>query len=409
VGIVLSLFHQVESDVRKLVPQDLPALRDANQLQKSTGVSGEIDVTVRAPGHLTDPATIDWMTRFQERVLARHGYPVGSKKTCQQPHDPPELCPAFSLPDLFRSGAGSTGNVKALLDAIPPYFSGAVVARDPVTKQPTTANLAFGIRLMPLDRQEKVVQDIKDAIGDPKLGRPKGVSATVAGLPVLAAEANAKLSSPWWRLGTLLGSLLLVFFVLWLLSGRRVRAAAVPLVPVALAAGWSGAILFVLQIPLNPMSVTLGSLVIAIATEFSVLLNARYRQERATGVDPVVALERAYASTGAAVVASGVTAIAGFAVLIASDISMLRQFGISTVIDLTVSLLGVLFVLPATLLWAEDHAPTRLSDIDPRELVAAAGRGLRGTPGAVRGASRGLRRGRRALARFSLPSLRRRA
>ena len=36
---------EVISDVRELVPQDLPALKDVNTLQKETGVSGEIDVT----------------------------------------------------------------------------------------------------------------------------------------------------------------------------------------------------------------------------------------------------------------------------------------------------------------------------------------------------------------------------
>jgi predicted RND superfamily exporter protein len=36
----------------------------------------------------------------------------------------------------------------------------------------------------------------------------------------------------------------------------------------------------------------------------------------------------------------------------ASDIRMLRDFGIVTVVDLTVSLLGVLLVLPAALIWA---------------------------------------------------------
>ena len=50
--------------------------------------------------------------------------------------------------------------------------------------------------------------------------------------------------------------------------------------------------------------------------------------------------------------ASGVTAIAGFAVLAASDIRMLRDFGILTVVDLSVSLLGVMLVLPAALVWA---------------------------------------------------------
>ena len=67
------------------------------------------------------------------------------------------------------------------------------------------------------------------------------------------------------------------------------------------------------------------------------------------------ALRRAYSRTGAAVLASGATAIAGFAVLIASDIQMLRDFGFVTVIDLAAALLGVMIVLPAALLWIEER------------------------------------------------------
>jgi predicted RND superfamily exporter protein len=103
------------------------------------------------------------------------------------------------------------------------------------------------------------------------------------------------------------------------------------------------------------MSVTLGALVIAISTEFSVLLSSRYRQERERGAGPARAIELTYASTGAAVLASGTTAIAGFAALIASDIRMLRDFGIVTVVDLSVALLGVMIVLPAALIWAEQR------------------------------------------------------
>ncbi len=72
-------------------------------------------------------------------------------------------------------------------------------------------------------------------------------------------------------------SILLVAF-----RGDR-RRALVPLVPIVLATGWSALVLFALRIPLNPMSVTLGALVIAISTEFSVLLSERHRQERAAG------------------------------------------------------------------------------------------------------------------------------
>jgi uncharacterized protein len=366
VGLALETQSEVVSDIRELVPQDLQALEDVNALQEETGVSGEIDVAVRADD-ITDPGVVAWMTRFQDGVLRAHGYRPG--KRCGQEKDPPELCPALSLPDLWSTAGAGRNEVRRLLDAVPRYFSQGVVTRDRAT-----ANLAFGIRLMPLERQKDVVDDIKR-----RLDPPDGVEATVVGLPVLAAEANAALSSPWRRALTLLAALLGVFLVL-LAVRRSARAAAVPLIPIALATGWSGGVLFVLgllpgpfEVDLNPMSVTLAALVIAISTEFSVLLTSRYRQERAAGAGPSRAIELTYASTGAAVLASGATAIAGFGVLIVSDIRMLRDFGIVAVVDLSVSLLGVMLVLPAALLWAEEHGPFSVRDLDPRPLL----RGLR--------------------------------
>jgi hydrophobe/amphiphile efflux-3 (HAE3) family protein len=356
VGLALDTQTTVTSDIQELVPQDLSALRDVDTLQKETGVSGEIDVTIRADD-ITDPKVIAWMTSFQRQVLKQHGFKTG--KRCTQTRNPPELCPALSLPDLFSTAGSGQAAVRRLLDAVPSYFSQGVVTQDR-----RTANLAFGIRLMPLDRQKAVVDDIKA-----RLKPPPGVEASVVGLPVLAAEANGALSSPWRRALTLLAALAGVFLVL-LAARRSVREAAVPLIPIALATGWSGLVVFVLgllpgplEVDLNPMSVTLSALVIAISTEFSVLLSARYRQERDGGAGPSRAIELAYASTGAAVLASGVTAIAGFAALVFSDIRMLRDFGIVTVVDLTVSLLGVMIVLPAALLWAEEHGPFRVRDL----------------------------------------------
>jgi hydrophobe/amphiphile efflux-3 (HAE3) family protein len=367
VGWAADTQSEVVSDVRELVPQDLQALRDVNELQEETGVSGEIDVTVRA-SDITQPRVVAWMTKFQGDVLKAHGYRAG--KRCGQAKGAPELCPALSLPDIFSSAARARNRdqVRQLLDAVPPYFSQGVVTPDR-----RTANLAFGIRLMPLERQKEVVDDIKR-----RLDPPTGVEASVVGLPVLAAEANGALSSPWRRGLTLLAALAGVFLVLLAVRRSR-RAAAIPLIPIALATGWSGGVLFLLgllpgplEVDLNPMSVTLGALVIAISTEFSVLLSSRYRQEREAGAGPARAIELTYASTGAAVLASGATAIAGFAALVASDIRMLRDFGIVTVVDLTVSLLGVMVVLPAALLWAEQHGPFALRDLDPRPLLREA-------------------------------------
>jgi hydrophobe/amphiphile efflux-3 (HAE3) family protein len=359
-GWALDTQTRVESDIQKLVPQDLPALRDLDALQRSTGVGGEVDVVLDG-ADLTRPRVIEWMIAYQSGVLKHHGY------TARRGCGTAQLCPAFSLPDLFTT-PGSRANateIKALLDAVPPYFSQSVITPDR-----RTATLAFGIRLMTLDRQKQVIDDMRARLDE---GRPPGVRAAVAGLPVLAADANAEVSSNGRRMLTLLAGLLAVALVL-LVALRGVSRALVPLVPIALASGWSALVLFALRIPLNPMSVTLGALVVAISTEFSVLLSERYRQERQAGHDPSAALTRTYRSTGAAVLASGTTAIAGFAVLVVSDIRMLRDFGFVTVVDLTVSLLGVLVVLPAVLLLAERRAAPARAPLRRRRAPPAVAR-----------------------------------
>jgi hydrophobe/amphiphile efflux-3 (HAE3) family protein len=341
-GWLLDTQTRVESDIQKLVPQDLPALRDLDALQRSTGVGGEVDVIIEG-ADLTRPAVLNWMIGYQTGVLKRFRY--SATRGCGTA----ELCPAFSLPDLFTTPASrrDAGAIEELLDAVPPYFSRSVVSADR-----RTATLAFGIRLMDLERQSDVIAQMRARLRE---GRPAGVRAQLAGLPVLAADANAEIASNTRRMLTLLAGLLAVALVL-LAALRSVQRALVPLVPIVLATGWSALVLFALRVPLNPMSVTLGALVIAISTEFSVLLSERYRGERAQGHDPPDALARTYRSTGAAVLASGATAIAGFAVLVVSDIRMLRDFGFVTVVDLTVSLLGVMIVLPAVLLLAERRA-----------------------------------------------------
>ncbi|NLT05013.1 MAG: MMPL family transporter, partial [Solirubrobacterales bacterium] len=370
-GWVADTQSTVVSDVRELVPADLQALRDIERLQDETGVSGEIDVTVRADD-VTDPKVVEWMAAFQTEVLEDAGYAAGSR--CTQAEDPPELCPALSLADLAAAaGDGGADQFATLLDALPPYLTRTVVSEDR-----ETANLAFGIRLQSLADQQEVVERIES-----RLDPPEGVEAHVVGLPVLAAESNAALSSPLRRALMLLAALAAVFAVL-LAVRRNVRAAAVPLVPIALATGWAGGLMFLLgllpgplAVDLNPLSVTLGALVIAISTEFSVLLSARYREERAAGAEPAAALERTYASTGRAVLASGITAIAGFAALIASDIRMLRDFGILTVVDLGVSLIGVMLVLPAALVWAERRRRAGAPEAADGEAAGAAGGGRR--------------------------------
>lgn len=339
---------ETQSDIRELAPQDVPAVEDLNRLQEATGVSGELDVRVQAED-LTDPRVIRWIADFKQRVLATGGF-AGANASCLEA----EICPGPALSD-FVTGGGlnplgevelTRKNIRNAFRQIPAYNLRQLATIDSETGLPAGSTLlAFGIRAQSLDDQQELIERVREEIGEP----PPGVTAELTGLPVIAAAAASDLSDSRYLL-TLAG---LVAVVLVLLAVyRSASRALVPLVPIAMATGWAALVLWLTQVPLNPMSAALGALTIAIATEFSVILSGRFHEER-RGRTVAEALRRAYARTGAAVLASGTAAVAGFAVLIASDVKMLRDFGFVTVIDLGVALLGVMVALPAALAWAE--------------------------------------------------------
>ena len=155
----------VQTDITKLVPQNLSSLEALNVLERTTGVGGEIDLMVSSNA-LTKPATIEWMSHYQSAVLKRLGY--SSSRGCGKAR----LCPAFSLPDLFsaqaaanqQAGAGKAvaqkklnqSQVTGLLDVIPPYFSQDVISADR-----HVATLAFGIREMSLQRQQQLIEEMR--------------------------------------------------------------------------------------------------------------------------------------------------------------------------------------------------------------------------------------------------------
>lgn len=347
-GWGLGMQVETTSDIRDLAPQGVREVRDLNRLQEVTGVSGQLEIIVDAPD-LTDPATVRWMAGFKQRALQVGGF-EGPDPSCLEA----EICPGPALSDFLGGGRGlNRRQIRATLRELPAYDLAQVAPADPETGMPAgTALLSFGIRAQSLEDQQALIDRVRGEIGEPGEpgGPPDGVRVQAVGLPVIAAAAASELSSDRHLLtGAGLAAVALVLLAVY----RSARRSLVPLVPVLLASGWSALVLWLSQIPLNPLSTGLGALTIAIATEFSVILSARFHEERKGGRAVTEALRAAYARTGPAVFASAVTVTAGFAVLVASDVRMLREFGFVTVIDLTVALLGVAVALPVALAWGE--------------------------------------------------------
>jgi hydrophobe/amphiphile efflux-3 (HAE3) family protein len=318
---------KIETDPSQLVAAGNGALNEAEQVRREVGLAGEIDLVLEG----SDPASpeaVSWLDKATRQAATQSG---GDLK-------PLESLPGFlagfnqgTLPDASRT--------KLILDRIPGYFSGAVYD----TRNRLSLSI-FGLtHLTSVERDRALVAQMRSAAGTP----PSGFRAFPAGLAVVADQALSELQQDQLRLTLLaIGLILLVL----LLGYRRVRPAILAILPTVVAAGAATGLLFLVGALLNqrssPITILLGGVVVAFATEFSVLWLARYRSERRQGIDATEAAHLASSRVGPAIAASALALIAGFAVLAISPVPTVRDFGIWSAFDLLLATAAVLVLLP---------------------------------------------------------------
>jgi predicted RND superfamily exporter protein len=172
-----------------------------------------------------------------------------------------------------------------------------------------------------------------------------------AGLAVVGTAAVDALSSNRELMSFV--AIVAVLIALLALFRNPVKAIA-PLLPVVLALGASSMILYASGMSYSPLTSISGPLIVAMATEFNILLMSRYFEERAAGADARSAMSNASLRIGRAITASGLTVLGGFAVLAFSDFPLLDNFGKVTALNIGVSLMSTLVLLPPLLVWADE-------------------------------------------------------
>lgn len=343
-GWVVGTAAESATTVRELLPARSEAVADFAQTEEATGASGEVDLVVRSRD-ATSPEVVAWLGRVRNAILEQAGYLEGGDESCERAL----LCPGPSIPDFIPTGADlpTREGIEVALGELPPVELASIIPEGLSERSPKVTRIPFSLRSPSVEGQKEAIGIIRTAISrNGPTPPPPGVEAELTGLPVVVADSLDRLAGNRYLLAlTAIAAVAIVLLAFW----RSLAGVIVPLVPVVAAVGWSSLLVAALGIPLNPLSSVLAVMVIAISAEFSVILAARYRQERKDGGSPEAALRSTYGRTGVAVAASGVTAIAGFGALAASDVGVLREFGLIAVIDLGVALLGVVTVLPAML------------------------------------------------------------
>lgn len=349
-GLAVEGRFTIQTDPERWVAQDSTTVDELRRLRELSEFSSELVVLVEAPD-VTSTEVLQWVQRFTDAQVERH---------------PEVLERGASLAGVVADVTGAPpGQDEALimlggaLDDPPTYeVAPADFVQSFVSADRGRAAIVFPIHPITLEERRVLVEEMQADL-DPPAGTtaaveqtapPPGVSGVPTGLAAIGAEfvelleAN-RVEITWLALGAVALCLLVAY--------RSVTMTVLALVPVSIAVGLSSLVTLASGRELSPLTSVTGPLVIATCTEFSVLILARYVEERRRGRDPAAAVGVGAVRIGRAFVASGLTVVGGFAVLGLSSYPLLRDFGILVSLNVVVALVCALAVLPPLLMWAD--------------------------------------------------------
>lgn len=352
-GIALEGRFRIESDPVRWINQDTQTVRDLDTLEEAAGISSNLGILITANnvmaeeiaevvhGFIRDAEQIDTVTASS----SLYG-------TMAKIIDIPGATPLAPTPaDLQAAAEVMPEDIERLLlseDRTATHVNlrlapGSLEDRAELVEQ-LEADLDQRIAEMDLPEDSILLQDLDP--DDPAMRAvPSGIAVVGVGLLDNLAANRAIL--------TYFGLSLAALFLL--LRFRSFGRAVLTLVPVGLAIGASSVIIGTFGLTLSPLTAVSGPLVIASCTEFSVLITARYLEERQNGKTPQESSDHAARRTGRAFFTSAATTIGGFAVLIGSAMPLLRDFGIIVTMNVAVALLAALVVMPPLLMWSDDR------------------------------------------------------
>ena len=313
----------VETDIETFMPQDMAALSDIHKIRDVVGSTNQMAIYMDGEDILTEE-NINWINNITDNIGDEFGDKVVDVKSIST------LVSKMTEEDLtFDQYLDIAKDI--------PKEQRRMFLNDNGDKSVILLNISH----MSTDELQQFVGNLKQTVSD----APMNVEVT--GKSVLDVEMVRGLTEGRVKM-TIIG-LALVFIALLLLY-RNIVKAFIPIFPIILIIGMSAGIMYLLGIKYTPITATLGALVLGMGTEMTIMLLERYIEERLEGKEKIDAMLITVSKIGKATVASGLTTIGGFSVLMASKFVILKDFGLMTVINISLALISTFIILPTIII-----------------------------------------------------------
>jgi len=316
----------VNTDEKTFVPADMPAKVNLDKIRRTMGETSSVPVLVQG-SDLLSPDSVRWMYEFQQ-YEETHNSKITSSTSI-----------ATYLVQYNDGVLPQTApEIDAVMKKIPPQI------RDRYVSWNTEAVIEFTFIAMPNDIAMSTIEQMKKDLA--WKAPPPGIHASFTGMwemftNLIREIRDGKTFMTILGFGMIFGFLYIIY--------RKFAKAATPLVPIIMIVGWNGLIMYMLAIDYTPLTATLGSMSVGVASEYTILIMERYYEERQNGLALLPAIQYSIEKIGTAITVSGMTTVFGFAALMVSAFGIISNFGTVTVISVFFALAGAIIVMPAIL------------------------------------------------------------
>ena len=320
VGFLADKKVGVETDIETFMPQNMQALKDIHAIRAAVGSTDQMAIYFKDSNILTEK-NINWIQEKTKNIEEKYADIVVGIKSI----------------DTLVNNLSSEKNLSykdyiEVFNTLPKQQVNMFV-----NDNKTESVILLNIKHLSTEELQDFITQLKNDSND------TAMKIQITGKSVLDVEMVNGLTSGRVKM-TIIG-LILVFAAL-LLIYKNFFKALIPILPVVLIIGMSSGLMYLLGIKYTPITATLGALVLGMGTEMTVMLLERYLEERKSGKEKFESMIITVTMIGKAIVASGLTTVGGFSVLIASQFVILRDFGLMTVINITLALLSTFVILP---------------------------------------------------------------
>jgi uncharacterized protein len=217
-------------------------------------------------------------------------------------------------------------------------------------------------------RKDYVLNDLIPEIE--KFEKETGVDLRTSGMPYIRT-LNAKTIID--EIGLFIGAALLITSLIFFFFFRSFRATLISLVVVIIGVMWSFGTLAMLGYEITVLTALVPTLVIVIGIPNCIFFINKYHQEYQKHANKAKSLQRVITKTGTATLMTNLTTAFGFATFIATNNTLLVEFGVVTSINIIAIYLLCLLIIPIFFSYIPPPIPRHLGHLEREYLTSFMG------------------------------------